>query len=175
MTTILLQLLNQLKQQAHPDLLTQTQQSAFQQLTYAWRFPERLNLYGVSGSGKTFLGWVIARHSQAQFYPSPRRFLEQPSSSEKVIIDNAPSDERQLRQLLATLQSRQIKHSLVITAEKNRTNWPAIQLPSPTSTDIQKIYDTCRQWQFFIAEKRDCHDCRDLWQTIRAICDIDPV
>jgi len=162
----LLQLTNRLKAQAHADFLTPSQAQALNQIQHAWRFPEIINLHGPSGSGKTFLGWVLARQQQATFYASPRLFLTQAVPTTKVIIDNAPADERQLRILLAELQLQQIKFVLFLSSNPLRIHWPSITLSAPTAADITTVYDNCSKLQFFAPIPPQSSN---LWQVIQAV------
>jgi pantothenate kinase-related protein Tda10 len=109
----LLQLLNRLKAQANEAMLTKSQQLAFAEITKRWQFPDCINLCGTQGSGKTFLGWVVAHHYQAGFYAAPQIFkADLPLYIPALIIDNAPTEEKELRRLLSEVQLRQfIKYS----------------------------------------------------------------
>lgn len=146
----LLDLTNRLKAQATRNMLTPTQQAVFTELERRCRFPDRINLCGPQGSGKTFLGWVIARYLKAHFYSSPRIMeRSQPPFPLDIIVDNAPSEEKNLRNLLAELQLRQIRRVLLITSQPIRLGFPAINLPPPTSEDIQTIYTHLDRLHFY--------------------------
>lgn len=162
----LIHLTNRLKAQANQNFLTPTQQVVFNELHQAWRFPEKINLYGPAGSGKTFLGWVLARHQPARFYATPRCFFEDEPTKQPVIIDNAPTDERQLRTILAALQLRLINRTLFITQTPIRISWPTIQLPPPTPADIETVYDHCGQVDYLTNAPRQS---TNLWHIIQSV------
>ncbi len=137
----LLVLLNHLKAEARRDWLTDSQNSAFSDVERLWRFPERVNLCGAPGVGKTFLAWSVARASGAAFYASPRIYQATTSSGqEKIVIDNAPDNVTDLRRLLATLQLNGVRTALFVTAHPNRSGLPTITLPIPTTQDVDTIY-----------------------------------
>lgn len=147
----LLFLINRLKAQASATMLTPSQRLAFAELEKHWRFPDRLNLCGPPGSGKTFLGWVIARHlQQVKFYATPRLFEQaQPPYSIDIVIDSAPSEEKKLRRLLAELQLRGVRRVLFITQNPIRLGLPTIELAPPTPADIATVYENCSKLQFY--------------------------
>ena len=118
----LLSLLNRLKAEAREELLTGSQLAALSSLEKMWVFPERVNLWGPPGSGKTFLGWVIVkRTSPVVLYTSPQVFMQNMIVDHNAlyVIDNASSELNSLRRLLAELQLRNIRASLIITRHVN--------------------------------------------------------
>lgn len=145
----LLHLINRLKAQASWTMLTPSQRLTFAELEKRWRFPDRLNLCGSQGSGKTFLGWVMARQHQAHFYASPRGLeRNQPPYPTDIIIDNAPTEEKNLRRLLSELQLRHVRRVLLITPSPIHLGLPVITLCAPTQVDIATVYENCSQVQF---------------------------
>lgn len=146
----LLHLINRLKAQASSTMLTTSQQMAFAELEKRWRFPDRLNLCGPQGSGKTFVGWAMARQHQARFYASPRLLVhDQPPYPTDIIVDNVPSEEKNLRRLLAELQLRQVRKVLFITSSPTHLGMPLITLAPPTKADIATVYENCSRLQFY--------------------------
>ncbi len=174
----LLSLTNHLKAQANLNLLTPGQQQALAELESRWQFPDRLNLAGPPGSGKTFLAWTLARQHQAHFYAAPRQLgLEPPPYPLDVVIDNAPTEEKEVRRLLAELQLRQTRRLLLITRQPIRLGLPIIGLPAPTEADIAVVYDNCSRLQFYPAALRDWPgypvarevETPDFWQVIYSV------
>ncbi len=146
----LLDLINRLKAQASWTMLTASQQITFAELEKRWQFPDRLNLCGPQGSGKTFVGWAMARQHQVHFYASPRLLEhDQPPYPTDIIIDNAPSEEKNLRRLLAELQLRQVHKVLFITSNPIHLGLPVSTLALPTKTDIATVYENCSRLQFY--------------------------
>ncbi len=100
----LLSLLNRLKAEARYELLTGSQLAALHDLEKAWMFPERVNLWGSSGTGKTFLGWVmVTRTSPSIHHVSPDAFIQSDwvDNDALHVIDNASSDPNALRPFFA--------------------------------------------------------------------------
>jgi hypothetical protein len=139
----LLTLLNRLKAEARLEWLTDSQQTAWQNIQRQLRFPERVNLYGAVGTGKTFLGWTLANEKNAAFFASPEKLTQSDFVNEQsklVIIDNSPSEPGDLRRLLAELQLRNSRSALLITHYPNQIGLPYIHLSPPTSQDITIFY-----------------------------------
>lgn len=138
----MLVLLNRLKAEARADWLTDSQATALAEIQRQWRFPERLNLYGPPGSGKTLLAWTVARASGTCFYPSPRAYMRQARQLQErsAIIDNAPDDVLALRHFLAALQLDNMRTALLITTQPNRLGLPLVPLPAPTRGDVDLVF-----------------------------------
>lgn len=139
----LLTLLNRLKAEARLDRLTDSQQAAWRFAQQKLRFPERVNLYGASGTGKTFLAWVLANEQGAALFASPAALFQSDFVNESprlVVVDNCVIDTAELRRLLAELQMRNGRTALLITRQPNQLGLPLIHLPLPTSPDITVAY-----------------------------------
>ena len=164
----LLSLLNRLKSEAREELLTGSQLAALDSLEKMWVFPERINLYGPPGSGKTFLGWVIVkRTSPAVYHSSPQAFRQCTAVTPHTlhVIDNASSEPNSLRRLLAELQLRNIRASLIITRHVNGIGLPSVHLPSPTPQDIMTVYRHLNLLdQYALTPRQD----GNLWQIIHS-------
>ncbi len=85
---------NKVKESATFQLLSPNQRTAFSSLREAARYANRLNLYGESGAGKTFVGWVLARELGALYLPGPSDQMEK---AEIIVVDDAPSTRTQSR------------------------------------------------------------------------------
>ena len=149
----LLHLINRLKAQANIKMLTASQAVAYDELSKRWRFPDRINLCGSEGSGKTFLGWVMARESGAYFYPNSQTFEQDlPLYSPGLIIDNAPTEEKKLRRLLSEIQLRQVQKVLLITQKPIKVGFPIVTLIPPTEEDIAMFYKNLNDLNFYAAQ-----------------------
>lgn len=160
----LLQLVNHLKIQANEAMLTPTQQLALASILQAWRRPKRLNLTGTVGSGKTFIGWVLAKQHGATFYSSPRQFkADTTNKSNIVIIDQVPFDELSQRELLAEIQLRQISRTLFISPRPLPGGWTKIELASPTPADLVWVQ---QQWMQWVLPTAPLDQPQNFWQLL---------
>lgn len=146
----MLVLLNRLKAEARPELLTSSQLAAVKDIESLWRFPERVNLWGPPGSGKTMVGWVVGRSLHATVYPSPRVFRERSQCGEhRVVVDNVPHDQYALRAALAEMQLKNVRTALLVTKQPNRLGLPTVTLPPPTSEDIDVLYRNLSLMEYY--------------------------
>src|SRR5690606_34900530 len=100
-----------------------------------------VNLVGAEGVGKTFLGWVLARTTKAVFLSNARKLSDLGGQTpSKLIVDNAPSDNRDLRSLIAELQLTEVRSVLLISRDRNNLGLPIVQLSEPTALDIDIVY-----------------------------------
>lgn len=139
----LLTLLNRLKAEARVERLTDSQQTVWHSIQQQLRFPERINLFGTVGSGKTFLAWALANDQNAVYFVSPEALFRSNfinESSQLIIVDNGVIDTVELRRLLAELQMRNGRSALIITRHPNQIGLPLVHLPLPTSQDITIAY-----------------------------------
>ncbi len=165
----LLSLSNRLKTEARYELLTSSQLAALHDLEKAWTFPERINLWGSSGAGKTFLGWVmVTRTSPSVHHVSPEAFMESDKIDNEAlhVIDNASTDPNALRRLIAEMQLRNIRTSLIISPTANSIGLPSIHLPAPTMGDITAVYNTLNKLEQYALTPRQEGN---LWQIIYSV------
>ncbi|MCZ7667416.1 MAG: hypothetical protein M5U34_09495 [Chloroflexi bacterium] len=97
----------------------------------------------VGATGKTFLAWSLAHEKNAVFFASPFALAQSDfvnDSASLVIIDNGASETGELRHLLAELQMRNGRYTLIITRQPNQIGLPLIHLPPPTSQDNTIVY-----------------------------------
>ncbi len=87
---------NALKKNASSQLLAPSQRKCYERILYHTRYANRINLFGESGVGKTFLAWVLCKEIKAQYLPSP---YENFYNTQLLIIDDAPHDRETCRQL----------------------------------------------------------------------------
>lgn len=160
-------LLNRLKAEARRDWLTDSQAAALTEIEQLWRFPERVNLYGPPGAGKTFLAWGLARTLDAAYYPSPRIYCTAAAREQaRVVIDNAPDDATAVRRLLAELQLNDARTALIITVLPNRLGLPTVALPQPDSQDVDIIYRNLSRLDYYSLFP---HHAENLWTVIEQV------
>ena len=165
----LLSLLNRLKTEARYELLTGSQLAALNDLEKAWMFPERINLWGPSGSGKTFLGWVmVTRTLPSVHHASPDTFIQSDwiENDALHVVDNASSDSNSLRRLVAEMQLRNIRTSLIISSTANSIGMLSIHLSAPTMRDTTTVYRNLnRLEQYALTPRQE----GNLWQIIHSV------
>lgn len=164
----LLTILNRLKAEARLERLTNSQQIAWYLVQQYLRFPERVNLYGDSGSGKTFLAWALANEQNASLFASPMALFQSDFANEPprlVILDNCVSDAAELRRLLAELQMRNGRSALLITRQPNQLGLPLIHLPLPTPQDITITYHNLSLLEQYTHSPRTSGN---LWQVVHS-------
>lgn len=164
----LLKLLNRLKAVASLERLTDSQQIAWHDIRQQLRFPERVNLYGPAGVGKTFLAWALARQQDAAFFASPAALARSDFINELprlVIVDNVTGEANDLRRLLAELQMRQTRSALIITCHPNPIGLPLVHLPLPVSQDIAIVYHNLSLLEHYALPPRNAGN---LWQIIHS-------
>lgn len=142
---------NRLKAQAGVNRLTGHQRKAYDVILNQWQFPGRLHLYGSPGSGKTYLGWVVAERHGARFLVEPGQLGEltaiQPG--QPIIIDNVNPDSYALRQLLATFDLHNLHKILVISHLPSTNILPVIALGSPVPEDLEQVRRNLRDVGYF--------------------------
>ena len=162
----LLALLNRLKVEARSELLTDNQQLAWKEIRRLLQFPERVNLSGECGGGKTFLGWALARTLDVVLFTTPMALHQSDFFNKReclVVVDNATSELGDLRWLLAELQMRNGRSTLIITRKPNQIGLPLIHLPLPTPQDIAIVYRNLSLLERYALRPRTEGD---LWQII---------
>ena len=117
-----LDLVNELKRRNVDELLTPTQREISDRICSLLDFPQRLNLWGPTGCGKTFVAWAIARNTGAMYVPSPERLSDKTAFAEIIIVDNAPTSEGAVRTILATCNLLEARSVILVT------KWP-IDMP----------------------------------------------
>lgn len=163
----MLSLLNRIKAEANRDFLTSSQLTALQEIERLWRFPERVNLWGPPGCGKTTVGWVVGQCLSANVYSSPCALHERAQYGEhRVVVDNVPYDQTALRTVLAEIQLKNIRTALLITRQPNRLGLPTIALPQPSTEDIDVLYRNLSLMEHYALSPLRCGN---LWNIIHSV------
>lgn len=101
-----IRLQNKLKLAASRELLAPSQRVAFCQLEDLMKWSNRINLFGVCGSGKTFLAWVMSKELGILYLPGPLRSKYSKYNSRVIAIDDAPSNRDEARALCSEALER---------------------------------------------------------------------
>lgn len=161
----LLTLQNQLKIRAREGRLTDHQLRAFGDIQTAWRHPQRLNLCGPTGAGKTFLAWALAYELDATYFAAPELLAAVPAAEAPAIIDNVDVDAYPLRGLLARLDLYNLHRVLLISRVANPGLLPAVALPAPDEADRTIVLHNLSELEFYSLHPVDS---ANLWTIIHA-------
>jgi len=134
-----LRLVNDLKRRRPEEYLTETQRMTYQALYEMVRFPQWINLYGVHGTGKTFLAWAIARTTGAAYVSTSEQLTSLTLAQEILIVDNAPYVESDVRPVLASCGLLNANMVILVTDRPITMPIRRIELPLPTPNDISLI------------------------------------
>ena len=128
--SLYIELHNFIKIHACLDWLTLSQQQALTAIQNALRTFHVINLHGVSGCGKTFLGWVCHHESIGAYLPHPRLLRDNMPSPlpSCLIIDNTPTRRAEFRHILKEIQIHKIPNLIAISREPIREEVAAIEL-----------------------------------------------
>ncbi len=138
--SVWLQLLNEIKRRPPEQLLTPTQRTARDQLLDLMRYPQWINLYGKSGTGKTLVAWAVARACGAAHLPLPSLLAECSSSDEALLIDNAPHEEADVRRLLSKAEMLRAVSVVLITCHPITMPMKRVELALPNPADLEVVY-----------------------------------
>lgn len=138
-----LRLHNELKRRAPQEYFTSSQRHAYDTLCEWLALPvTRINLYGQSGAGKTFIAWGLSRALGATYLPLPAK-LEHIEvdmvASTILIIDNAPNQEDAIRGLLATADLLDTSAVVFISRIAAGLKMRNVQLQLPTSDEVRAV------------------------------------
>ena len=130
--------------QATLDWLTDTQAAALAALHSLVRYPNIVNLWGPTGTGKTFLCRVWAKaESVGVTYRANLDVLQdnqQHQREQLVLLDNLSAGDRPLRDAIAWLQLRGVVRAVLITQHPNELRLPMVALSLPTQEDMDIVY-----------------------------------
>lgn len=134
-----MKLVSDLKRRQLISFLTPSQRYAHDQICEWLSIPERINLHGLHGSGKTFVAWALTQTMNAHFVALPENLNKQQNVSEVVIIDNAPHNEQQVRRLMANGNLLGISSMIFVT--RTPINMPIrnIGLALPTEEEVLQV------------------------------------
>lgn len=144
-----MRLLNEMKCRPIDEYLTPTQRQARDRICELLRFPNRINLHGPYGSGKTYVAWAVVRATGATHVPIPENLKELSPGHDILLIDNAPHREEDVRRLLATANLLRASSVVLITRESIGMPMHRVSLPLPTETEIEMVLKTYGRLGFY--------------------------
>ncbi|ADC68831.1 hypothetical protein MFS40622_0131 [Methanocaldococcus sp. FS406-22] len=125
-------LINYIKRNYSSKFLTDSQKEAYNKLKKFLLFDNVVNLYGKSGVGKTFLGWVFAKDNNFIYFKTEEEFKKYKTTRKmNVIIDNGElNDGRNIRRLISLKANKAIYISKGETLDysvKLTLNWRDVE------------------------------------------------
>lgn len=113
--------INCIKERADASWLTEHQQEVYERLLSHWHNQPFVNLYGASGSGKTFIARLLAKTHN---YIYTQDLQEVPENTPNVVLDNAEYT-RMLRPLARSLDLGRV---VLLTRQRITEAMPCVQL-----------------------------------------------
>jgi len=168
----LLMLQNQLKIRARADKLADHQLRVFHDIAARRQYPQKLNLFGPAGAGKTFLGWALAYELDAAFCAAPELLEPPPAAGTFVIVDNVDVEAYPFRRLLAALELYNVRSALLISRAPNPGLLPALRLPAPEADDLTVVLHNLSELEFYALNSPES---TNLWAIIRATLQGGPI
>lgn len=135
-------LVNELKRSAQEQNLTPTQRAVRDCILDWMRFPGWINLFGDTGSGKTFVAWSLARANGSTYLPLPALLKELREQGNTLLIDNAPHEEAQVRRLLAQCDMANAPSVVIVTHQAITMPMRRIGLSLPNANDLEVVFKT---------------------------------
>lgn len=161
-----LHLLNEMKRRPMEEYLTPTQRVAREEICALLRFPNRINLYGPCGSGKTYVAWAVVRATGAAHIPVPEKLQSLERPVEILLIDNAIHYESKVRQLMAQANLLGAESVIFITQQAVELPMHRVQLPLPKSNEVATILAAYARLGFY--QQRDIPENPTLWNIMNA-------
>lgn len=161
-----LQLVSEMKRRSPDRYLTATQEQAFDQLCEALRFPNRINLYGPCGSGKTYVAWALASAVGAVHVALPELVGELESGHDCIIVDNVFHHEDSVRRVLAQTDLLGASSTVLITQAPVDVTMRRVELPLPTAEDVAKVLQS--YWRLGYYQQHDLPAQPNFWQLLLA-------
>lgn len=162
-----LRLLNEMKRRPVDAYLTPAQRDARDHICDLLRFPNRVNLHGPYGSGKTYVAWAVVEAIPATHVTLPSKLdMLQPRHEQPLLIDNAPHQETEVRRLLAAANLLGAPSIVFVTREPVTMPMARLHLPLPQPDDVATILATYERLGFY--QRRGLPANPNLWNIMQA-------
>ena len=144
--------------------LTDSQREVWMQLSKFMEPPYYVvNIYGASGTGKTFLGWLLQKQKRALYADASDPSWQSWKGQYLVVLDGYDSSRRAVRSLRSQLQLWNIGQAIILTCQKAQDDIPCLHL-AVTDKDIQIVKATLyRELEMIIPEGNH----RNLWDCLK--------
>lgn len=121
-----------------------------------------LNVYGLQGTGKTFLAHIMAKEGICDYVPSPDELVH---TERTLIVDNAPFERTLARDLRSKMRKLELGQLLLITRFRIEDALPAFELPL-TPEDLEVFRATLfRAFDLRLPERR----ALNLWEHLKLV------
>ena len=149
-----LELINIIKKNYDKSWLTPSQFNIYGKLTTKFNAHKIINIFGTSGVGKTFLGWVLSEYFQGCYAQK----TEELESNKVNILDNYSFKKQKIRALLPLLKIQSVPKILVITDKKVQDDITSLELVFDFEDKAKFKNNLWKHCQFvFNKEKNDMH------------------
>lgn len=130
----LLRRTNLIKSNLTPDLLTEVQHDAYEQIEDHAEADERfVNVHGLAGAGKTILCWVFATEHDWQYLTDPNQGCDEA----RVIVDHADPNRDATRDFRAWVDLNSLTQAIYVTRSPAAEIYPRVTISKPP--DHQEI------------------------------------
>jgi len=161
-----MELVNEMKRRPPASYLTPTQQRVFDELRDGLRYPNRINLYGPCGSGKTYVGWVIASAVGGVHVPLPELVEKLEPGHDCVVIDNVPHYEADVRRTLARADLIGASSVVLVSQAPVTVTMRRVELPLPTPEEVDQVLQT--YWRLGYYQQHELPEQPNFWQILLA-------
>jgi hypothetical protein len=161
-----LRLLNEMKRRPMEEFLTPTQRLARDEICELLRFPNRVNLHGPYGTGKTYVAWAVVRATGATHVSLPENLQMLLPPHEILLIDNAPHHEPEVRSLMASANLLGAVSVVFITRDAVEMPMHRVCLPLPEPNEVETILVTYARLGFY--QQHDLPVQPNFWDIMRA-------
>jgi hypothetical protein len=161
-----MRLLSEMKRRPMEDYLTPRQRDVRNTICTLLEFPNRINLFGPYGSGKTYVAWSLVRATGATHVPVPERLHQLQPVHEILVIDNVSHYEDEIRRLLATSNLLGAQSVIFITHEPTTLPMHRIELPLPNKAEIEIVLQSYRRLGYY--QQHDLPPKPNFWNVLSA-------
>ena len=132
-----IELLNKIKENCTEEWLSHSQKTIFDKIAGGFKTHKLVNIYGDSGIGKTFIGWIFQKSLN---YIYINNINDIPEYEYVVLDDNLRFKREETRILRPILMVKKIETMILITQKKIRDDVPCLCLKLDND-DINEIFN----------------------------------
>ena len=125
---------NRIKELFTEEWLTTSQKNIYTTILNKFKTHKIINIFGEPGTGKTFLGWNIAKTMAASYTSN----IEETGLQNIVVLDNWSHKKQEVRNLIPTMHLKGINKLILITEKEVKDD--IIRLELLLTEDDKKIF-----------------------------------